>query len=489
MIHRNLFAVYKKSTYLKPNLKKSNKIFRIVSLVIASFLIILAAACQPTPEDEVVAQKGDGALEEGIKQTAAPTEQLEQLEPMIEEWMYEKDYNSGLSLRVDAKFLKNISGLPVISIQEKPFESGQQLENIVKVFFPDSIVSQKGIFTKSELEEQIVFYQKALYDIENGLGDKNVGYGIIGIVDQNTLESMSNEDILRHNIKILEEQYETAPESLDETDYILRNVGGSFQSNLLIEENGHRVYINFVNWEGDYSGSEFLLDDSNYISDASEGNSVIYNYVLPTLLSDDDKFIEEKVLMDKCVLDMGIDYMTLSSVSKGELGYSFYYTRTINGIQEVYTNTFLSELVEQTDGNDVFIDLWRPEYICIETQNSEIVKVEWKNPTEVTKIDNENVYIKPWEEIQEIFLKQMDYMLSTNITALNANKGISINRIELGLTKVIVKDSMNEYKLIPTWCFMGDEIKEGESEVISSEVCFLTINAIDGTVVNRSLMY
>lgn len=408
---------------------------------------------------------------------------------MEEEWKFEKDYDSGLSLKVDATIIRNATGLPVVSIQEKPFESGQQLENIVKVFFPDSVVSQKGIFTKSELEEQIIFYKQVLHDLENGLVGENVWYGIIGIVDENKLDSMSNEDVVRHNIKVLEEQYETAPESLDETDYILRDVGGSFQSNLLIEENGHRVYINFVNWGGQYSGSEFFLDDANYIGDASGESTSHYNYVPPTMLSGDEKFIKEKELIDQYVHDMGIDYMTLSSVSKGELGYSFYYTRWLNGFHEVYTNNFISEIVEQTDGHDVFIDLWRPEYLYIETQNGKVVKAKWKNPAEITNIDNENVMIKPWEEIQGIFLKQMDYMLSANMTALNANKGININRIELGLTKVIVKDSMGEYKLIPTWCFMGNEITEDENEAISSETCFLTINAIDGSIVNRGAMY
>jgi hypothetical protein len=70
---------------------------------------------------------------------------------------------------------------------------------------------------------------------------------------------------------------------------------------------------------------------------------------------------------------------------------------------------------------------------------------------------------------------------------------VHINRIELGLTKILIKDSKDDYKLIPTWNFMGyetyasDPAQEGINR--GAGECIMTINAIDGTVIDRGLMY
>ena len=56
-----------------------------------------------------------------------------------------------------------------------------------------------------------------------------------------------------------------------------------------------------------------------------------------------------------------------------------------------------------------------------------------------------------------------------------------------------MKNSRDDYKLIPTWSFMGYETSpsrpEQEGVNTGAEVCFITINAIDGTVIDRGLMY
>ena len=70
---------------------------------------------------------------------------------------------------------------------------------------------------------------------------------------------------------------------------------------------------------------------------------------------------------------------------------------------------------------------------------------------------------------------------------------VHINRVELGLTKLLMKDSQDDYKLIPTWSFLGYQTSASrpaqEGLNIGGEVCYLTINAIDGTVIDRGLMY
>ena len=66
---------------------------------------------------------------------------------------------------------------------------------------------------------------------------------------------------------------------------------------------------------------------------------------------------------------------------------------------------------------------------------------------------------------------------------------IHINRIELGLTKLLMPNS-ESYKLIPTWSFLGyDEGFSSQATDVGAEICFVTINALDGSIVDRGNMY
>lgn len=200
------------------------------------------------------------------------------------------------------------------------------------------------------------------------------------------------------------------------------------------------------------------------------------------------EFLKTKEMVDQCVHNMGIDYMSLNSVCKGEGAYSFYYTRTYHGLQETYVDHHIGTTTTGTDGSAIMMSLWKPEYLYIEVQNGEVVKVRWENLSVIKNIDNQNVQALSWDEIKEIFITQMDYLLLPD--DISNKMEIHIKRIELGLTKVLMKHSYDDYQLIPTWSFLGyDQKTDSGSENIGAQVCFLTINAIDGTVIDRGLMY
>jgi hypothetical protein len=216
-------------------------------------------------------------------------------------------------------------------------------------------------------------------------------------------------------------------------------------------------------------------------------------------LENDTEFVKASAKAEQYVAEMGIDYMSVSSVCKGKGSYSFYYTRNYNGLQETYVDEFIGTTITAVDfGPEIF--LWEPVYLYIEIQNGSVVVVEWHNRAEITNVDNENVQTKSWEEIQEIFKTQMDYLMTPEPISKGNKESVffqktevHINRIELGLTKILMKDSKDDYKLIPTWNFMGYETRTSlpaqEGFNYGAGECFLTINAIDGTIIDRGLMY
>ena len=465
-------------------LRKATVVIFVSALLLT--MTCFLSACQDTPEQNAVVQKGN-SLKEGINQTAPPTDQKDHENDAEDRWEYQKEYDSGNRLNVDVVIInKNTTDIPVISVREKPFEGGQQIRDIVDVFCPDAKVLENVGFTKQHLDQEILEVKELIFRVEN---DMLPFPSATGVIPENQKENYLQQ--LNDAMEYYEQELETAPDisEVDEASFEFRDVGGSFQSNMQAVIDDRVVYLNFTNWD-DVPGSDFYLRDAKYESDEQ-----ITSFKSPSSLSDDDIFLKEKKTIDAILQAMGIDYMALDSVSKNKHGYCYYYTREANDFQETYARAYLGDV--QTEG-EVAMDLFEPEHFEIETRDGQVVKANWKNPTEVIKEDNSNVRVLPWEQIQETFKTQMDYMLSPDSESMGdadmmmfaEGTEIHINKIELGLTKVLMKDSGADYKLIPAWSFMGYDsnyVQEGPEH--GSDICYLTVSAIDGTVINRGLMY
>jgi len=466
----------------------SSKEIKIIIITIA-ILIGCLSACQPTPDNAAVMNKGNANLQESIKKTANPNGNGSTNKET--EWKYTKSYNSGNSLIVDA-VLYNADAyhIPVLSVSPKMYESGEQIKKIVDLFCPNIKVYDQGDkATKQQLEQAIIDVRNEIFNVENNLPPHP---GADPIPEENKEHYIEG---LKNALAYYEQQMSDSPDEseLNEASYQLGDRGGSFQSNMIANLNGAIIYIDFVNWD---MGTDFILKSTLF----NEQNVGTYaKYVTPVYLEDDTEFMKAREKAEQYVAAMGIDYMSISSVSKGEGSYSFYYTRTYKGLQETYVKGFIGTTATAVDNGPV-IYLWDPEYLYMEIQDGNIVVVEWHNRTEITNVDNENVQTISWEEAKQIFMTQIDYLLMPE-PIINGNQSsaffdkteVHINRIELGLTKLLMKDSKDNYKLIPTWSFMGYETSVSrptqERVNIGAEICFITINAIDGTIIDRGLMY
>ena len=67
-----------------------------------------------------------------------------------------------------------------------------------------------------------------------------------------------------------------------------------------------------------------------------------------------------------------------------------------------------------------------------------------------------------------------------------------MKEIELGLARIRIKDSDEEYYYVPAWTFKGNNAMNfgsGKVEMEDYMVNLMTVNAIDGTVINTALGY
>ena len=295
-------------------------------------------------------------------------------------------------------------------------------------------------------------------------------------------------------IKQYEEEYRSAmaDSDLPHTDYILKNTGdGSHQLNLKVISDGQAASVDFVNWP---VGSELYIKYSGYVSNGVE---IQKEFQLPTVVNASDKLKSETSVIEKYLRQLEIDYMELATVSTGTNYNIYYYTRCIGGYQETYADRYFGSQQLDAEGYPV-MDLWKKEYVKAITHDGQLMYLKWSNPSQITNVDNENAKILPWESIVKIFKAQINLMITPQSTIAEAGLDdassdqptiIHINRVEFGATKLLMRNS-RDYKLIPTWSFLGyDETELSNDITPGGEICFVTINALDGSIIDRGQMY
>ena len=69
------------------------------------------------------------------------------------------------------------------------------------------------------------------------------------------------------------------------------------------------------------------------------------------------------------------------------------------------------------------------------------------------------------------------------------NVHASVYRISFGYARIDRMDAPYQYKLVPVWDFFGVVDDDSRKEYAMDNYSLLTINAIDGTVIDRSYGY
>ena len=178
------------------------------------------------------------------------------------------------------------------------------------------------------------------------------------------------------------------------------------------------------------------------------------------------------------------------------------YARTVSGIPATYTmENGNGTADEDVDPNDSCKDSglnppWQFEEMNIYVDDSGIVGFEWASPYELDGIALENSALKPFDEIMEKF-KEMMTMKYGDFVDEGCAVERRINEIRFGLCRVTEQNKRDTGLLIPVWDFFGQVIyskDDGTGTIISVneqsyDRSIMTINAIDGSIIDRGLGY
>ena len=515
-----------RGAYMNSKSKHSAKLIAGVLSVIL-FVGCFTTACQPTPEKPVVVNKADG-LEDIIEATpsaaisAAPSstpapnnDALYEKLAAPKHWRFEEAALDGkLNLKADVNIeLPLVTQLPAATAKLKGF-SQEDLDKVAALFGAAGAAWTKidHTMTKEQIQQEMIDHKARRAEFK---------------AEGNTeMVAKMDEDLADY-----EQMYKEAPEEIKQ-----KNIELKISELSKGEYNGKPVTI--IGFEGttEVNGqSIYFMANNSVFGDAV--NRISVNYGKDPAFFGGAMFIDKpyglaltkeqagaqaseiaKQLTNDLSLCDVYPATTMSQESGREWGWSCVFMRQINGCPTAYESTEIGSDMDTT------VDAPVPyECLTITMDDHGLAGFVWKTPMTVTSIDNPDVALLPFDEIfdraKEHIIRRWAYeavdakdndgndMSDPGSTAI-------ITKVNLGLMRVQKKDS-DDYYYIPVWNFFSDfehtpvyyertgtqpftkdmamdengNYNGGVTDGDPTAWGAITVNALDGSIIDRNLGY
>ena len=468
----------------------------------------------PTPENEIVVNKNDGKLTEIIESTDVNEEvQIFQSDPIDR---YQNSFvtnDNKVNIKIDAEItLPNTNKLPVAYIS--PMDISQNFANkVIETLIGDSILYEESSEkTKSQIEKEIESIQFQIENIYPNYEQEEYDY----LLDR-------DQKYLKELFILLESAPDTPSEvaskefhATDNSEYAGENEP-LIESGMLSEEEANEIENNTVQQEQiiegvvDLGKTDFARIEIYKYSTVNQGIWFKNGNVDEDFFYDKEvDGIDEQQALDiakNTIENMGISGFALcqngyamtydNGRENKEYAYNFLFKRSVNNVMVSYVDQskYHSDSIQ-------YAEPWKDESIQIVVDKYGVNYFEYSAPITVVKIANDNVKVMLFDEIMNIFEKQIKIGYAYNQDPHIIEQTIVIDRIELGLSRIARQNNAG-YMLVPAWNFYGYEIytfdekqpggweldENNKVEIKENATSFLTINAIDGSLIDRGLGY
>ena len=450
---------------------------------------LLLSACQPTPDEVPIVGKND--LDGKISESSGSI----QNKGYPDSWMQDfKNDEGAVSIKVEALLeVPVVSEYPVVNVVPTEITK-DYIKELVQYFFNGQpVYDVTSDVSKSDLTKLLLQYR---YDLETLQQSGEVHY---------TTHIFTAEEIPEERTKIesIIDDYENRLSTAEDTQ---RNVS----SLNLTTKNEYSTCTLVDTSSGDYTLKLYIsMVDGNSRTRITYSKHDYLDYDEYEEPTDEkpkgmDMTLEEaEDLAKKTLADIGIEdamrtYLSvgnytgfseeITGIDNSEQCYVLYFCKPVNGIPVTYFYDYegTSTIAES------YAYPWEPEIIEVYVNNHGVIKLNWENAGTISNTVNQNVELLPWKDIQEKAVKQfrMKEIGQYIIGGLTDQISINIDRITLGMMRVAKKDTSGEYMYVPVWDFFGNYIYQRESDTYSERACsMLTLNAIDGSIIDRGLGY
>jgi beta-lactamase regulating signal transducer with metallopeptidase domain len=458
---------------------------RVAAAAVAALLVVtcFTTACRPTPAEPAVANKNQNRMENAISAAPLPIPSPAQAGPakgafeMITSSHWKDSVsNKYTTVTVDADILMpDVSAYPVTEVQPVVVDEAFA-KRIVDYFTKDAVKVYNGSYeSKSVYESTILRFQKNLEEVKNG---------ILPPDDDRPAKEQIEE--LEGIIKSCKEDYAAY---LSEGDPSSKPLNYAFKKDRARPDLKDALVINAEMKDGTLLQFDF---------DRFEESGLQYSQLsFGDKYAGRDKGSGQLIPMGKAA---GMAEELFSGLNIGGFGLFDDYIDDRNGIVFAKSYNGIPVNVVYAGGGPSVTEsgaynfVLGQEKIGVMIDDAGIAQISWETPCKAVRTVNGNVALLSTDKIKNIFRKQILYRFAENTTSKEL---VTINDVRLGYMVIPVKGDLTRLQTIPVWDFIGpftsdpEEIKEAadRGRDFTDPRSYLTLNAIDGSVIDRGLGY
>lgn len=499
-------------------------------LVFTLIMLVNAAACQATPDKDIVVGKN---LENMIKKATQPdngTSAQGQGTLLAEKLGVQQTYktdladgNGKVSIHVDADVqIPNVSGVSVQRVERGKFTQAQVDTLVARLMGGDIFSGDAYKLTKSEIQQQIVAIEAARQGMSS-----NDAKSLTGI--------KSNWRMLDAKLAELKGMLDTAPDTrtkmpLDgklqpmtmdadggtgEKLYALAETAQGDHKSLRIYnyESGTANIIRYTSEKDNFSQDMGYFGTEDDIKKAEAQGYTAYitsdelAQIPKVTISEDDAKAKAQAL----IAALGVDNMACYSadimyggssdrtpdqmkyINPRKSVWFLRYERSVSGVTATYTPWDCIKVEDEAQ-----TEPWPYESMTFAIDDSGIIGFEWMSPYLIADTVTKNSKLISFKDVTEVF--------GTMSLAVNAWDGlaagnpnlksveITVDHIKFGLSRITEENKRDSGLLVPVWDFFGTMTYVNETDgktkrYDDSGIPVLTVNAIDGSIISRSLGY
>ena len=205
-----------------------------------------------------------------------------------------------------------------------------------------------------------------------------------------------------------------------------------------------------------------------------------------------------QVLAEQKLRDMGLDHLACAyaaslRVYRGDVivegnpygaYWAFAFTPEVNGAPMSFTT---QTAVEPSEYNRE----WRYEQCRVLVDEQGVALLEYDAPCAVERVEVEAATLLPFQKVQEVFEK-MVLIVNNNADINNSDQRYAVTEVRLSLVS-IPEQNGNGGLLVPCWDFLGYPAETADYPPLwrtlglqpHTTYCYLTVNAIDGSIIQR----
>lgn len=460
---------------------------KAVSLLLALLLLLVLSACQATPEEAIVVAKDQ---EKFLEQAQASADALEtELAEAKELPRIQMEFSGeNLSVTVDAEAEIPEGNVPIVQVESVDFTQ-EWVDTFWNALVGDAPMYGLPDMTKEEISEYLAELRNALINttgeeerkiIEADIAEKEKLYETASetyepVRVDSTLKEVAITNYRGETVSSVytgvsakEDPLNNSKKCFEVTNNYVKDGAPEYRNALMEYSTSYSTYQYYENYE-----NEVLLTDETTIPEQALNLKIAPEIARETV---------EQLIADTNA-PFGVGTIKLVKNELGLYAYLIECYRVINGIP-------CAIVTGETETAEEYSKRWVYENFKVVVGNDGIIGLRWNAPLNVGEEVLENTAKLSSEEILKIFEKMMPMMYQPlqEETGTHTVK-FEIDQVKLELVRVLRENANEEGMLIPVWSFYGAKTDSWNESEYTERDCWLMVNAVDGSIVDRTKGY